>query len=87
MLVVAKNQSFKGKTEDLIDLPVIVRIRGCIGKEVLKEFTDDFQKASLSVQPVIPVVIETYGGECCAALSIRDIIKSSSKPVDRKSVV
>jgi ATP-dependent Clp protease protease subunit len=56
----------------------------------VKEFDDSalesFYNSFMSLEhaddvPVIPVIISSYGGEVSALLAMRDIIKSSNKPV------
>ena len=46
-----------------------------------KEFYEEFRKAQDSGQTVIPIIIDSYGGEIYSLISMIDLIKSSRVPV------
>jgi len=52
-----------------------------IDENSVRDFYNQFQEALNNGQQVIPVVIDSYGGEVYSALGIVDIIKSSKIPV------
>lgn len=50
--------------------------------DVLKDFYKQFAELERNeFLPFIPIIISSYGGECAVLLAMRDMIKSSSKPV------
>lgn len=49
--------------------------------EAYKKFTEDFAKASAAPQPIIPVLIDSFGGEVYACLGMMDVLESSKKPI------
>ena len=70
----------KGKKEDLIDPPIIIRLSE-INEESSKEFSEEFSKAHETGQPIIPIVVDSYGGEIYSLLSIISEIQNSKIPV------
>lgn len=60
--------------------PVIIRVNS-FTEASAKEFADLVSKAQNSGQPVIPVVIDSYGGEVYSLLSMIGSIKGSRIPV------
>ena len=55
------------KEKELIeDLPVIIRVRK-FDETSAKEFSFSMNKAQNSGQPIIPVVIDSYGGQVYSA--------------------
>jgi ATP-dependent Clp protease, protease subunit len=66
---------------DIIKLPQIVQVRGEFSEETAEEFANAFHVAENNGQPVIPIVIDSYGGDIYALLSMIDIIQASSVPV------
>jgi ATP-dependent Clp endopeptidase proteolytic subunit ClpP len=76
------NQLFKNqKTSDLFRVePVIVRVNK-FNEEAAKKFEEDFSKAHQTGQPIVPVVIDSYGGLVYSLLSMLDTVRSSKLPV------
>lgn len=64
----------------LLPLPVVIRV-GDIDEEGSLAFTKEMEKAHLTGQPVIPVVIDSYGGDAYSLLSMIAQIKTSRVPV------
>ena len=62
------------------DLPVIIRVRK-FDDGAAKEFSELMSKAQNTGQPIIPVIIDSYGGQVYSLMSmISDIMqKGSSK--------
>lgn len=50
-------------------------------EEAAKEFVEAMVNAQNTGQPIIPIVIDSYGGEVYSLLKMIDIIKSSTVPV------
>ena len=68
------------KIEDLCDLPVVVYVNK-FNEESAKQFLTDMMRAEQNRQPVIPIVIDSYGGQVDALLSMVDCIRRSRKQV------
>jgi len=69
------------KPEELVDLPVVVRINKIDAEESFKVFSEEFNKACNNLQPVIPIIVESYGGAVDTAIAMGDLIRTASKPV------
>lgn len=70
----------KAKHHELLDQPVVVRVTK-FTEEGAKSFTDDMEKAHNTSQPIIPVVIDSYGGQCYSLLDMIAQIQSAKLPV------
>lgn len=68
------------KIEDLCDLPIIVYVNK-FNEDSAKMFLSDMMKAEQNRQPIIPIMIDSYGGQVDALLSMVDAIKRSKKQV------
>lgn len=68
------------KLEDLIDLPSVVLVNK-FDEQSAKEFRDHFNKAINTGQKIIPIVIDSYGGQVYALMSMVAAIKASPVPV------
>lgn len=68
------------KPEDLIDLPVVVTVNK-FDEASAKEFRDVFTRAVNTGQKIIPVVIDSYGGQVYSLMSMIGMIKQSPVPV------
>jgi ATP-dependent Clp protease protease subunit len=68
------------KIEDLIDLPITVVVNK-FDEIASKDFRKQFQDALNTGQDVVPVIIDSYGGQAYSLLSMINIIKSSPVPV------
>lgn len=65
---------------DLLELPQIVRVTD-FDEKAAEKFTEEFEKATLTGQPVVPVIIDSYGGYVHSLLSMIAVIQSSAVPV------
>jgi ATP-dependent Clp protease protease subunit len=69
------------KKEDLIDdLPIVIRVRK-FDESGAKEFATQMSKAQNTGQPIIPVIIDSYGGEIYSLMSMISDIQHSKIPV------
>tara|TARA_Y100000310_G_scaffold107742_1_gene106169 strand:+ start:313 stop:918 length:606 start_codon:yes stop_codon:yes gene_type:complete len=69
------------KKEDLIDdLPIVIRVRK-FDEGAAKEFSTQMSKAQNTGQPIIPVIIDSYGGQVYSLMSMISDIKHSKIPV------
>ncbi len=78
--VLVVDPRIKGKHEELITQPVVVRVTK-FTEEGAKIFSDDMEKAHQTGQPVIPVVIDSYGGQVYSLLDMIAQIQSAKLPV------
>lgn len=60
--------------------PVVIRINK-FDEDAAKEFNQQMSMAQSTGQTVIPVIIDSYGGEVYALMSMIDAIKASRVPV------
>lgn len=79
-LITSKSPFIKPKMEDLIDKLIVVKVLK-FDDDAVKAFFDSMQEAFSAAQPVVPIVIDTYGGGIYDLLAMVDIVKSSPKPV------
>jgi ATP-dependent Clp protease protease subunit len=68
------------KEVELRALPVVVRVNK-FDEESAKEFAQSMSLAQNTGQPIIPVVIDSYGGQVYSLMSMIGNIKSSKVPV------
>jgi ATP-dependent protease ClpP protease subunit len=69
----------KIKAED-IDLPIVIRINK-FDEEGSKHFSEDINKACNSGQEVVPIVVDSYGGQVYSLLSMISEIQNCKLPV------
>ena len=62
------------------DFPVVIRVRN-FNDVTAKDFTLQMAKAHNTGQPVIPVIIDSYGGAVYSLMSMISDIRSSKLPV------
>ena len=62
------------------DLPVVIRVRK-FDEIAAKEFSGLMRKAQNTGQPVIPVIIDSYGGQVYSLMSMISDIKHAKLPV------
>ena len=62
------------------NFPVVIRVRN-FNPVTAKEFSNLMTKAHLTGQPVVPVVIDSYGGEVYSLMSMISDIQHSELPV------
>jgi ATP-dependent Clp protease protease subunit len=68
------------KLEDLLDLPTIVRLND-FNEKNLEEFEEDIDEAHNTGQPVIPIIVDSYGGSVYSLLGVISAIENCSLPV------
>ena len=69
------------KEKELVEgLPVIIRVRK-FDEAAAKTFSEEMAKAQNTGQPIIPVVIDSYGGQVYSLMSMISDIKHSTLPV------
>jgi ATP-dependent Clp protease protease subunit len=68
------------KLDDVLDEPVIIRVNE-FDEEALEDFEEDLDEAHMTGQPVIPVVIDSYGGAAYGLLGMIAAIEQSRIPV------
>lgn len=68
------------KEIELRAAPVIIRVNE-FDKDAAKEFASQMSLAQSTGQPVIPVIIDSYGGQVYSLMSMIGNIKSSKVPV------
>ena len=69
-----------GKKADLLEQPVIITVNE-FTEESARKFSESMQNAHDSGQPVIPVVIDSYGGQVDSLLHMISEVDSSEIPV------
>jgi ATP-dependent protease ClpP protease subunit len=74
------NPLIKTKSSDLIEQPVVVHVQK-FEDDAVKEFRIQMELAENNPQPVIPILIDSYGGSVYGCLNMIGIIEASSKPV------
>jgi ATP-dependent Clp endopeptidase proteolytic subunit ClpP len=70
----------KRKVEDLIKVPVIITVNHFTENSV-KVFIEDMRAAREAEQEIIPIVINSYGGNIYALLAMMDYIETCDRPV------
>lgn len=68
------------KLEDVYNIPRIVRVNK-FNEEALDNFDHDMREAQNTGQPVIPIIIDSYGGEVYGLFGMMSIIENCSVPV------
>jgi len=68
------------KIDDVMDEPMIVRVTS-FDEEALEEFEQDMDKAHRTGQPVIPIMIDSYGGSAYGLLGFIAAVESAQVPV------
>lgn len=78
---VIKNFSPLLKDKEFIeDLPVVIRVRK-FDESAAKEFAAAVSKAQNTGQPILPVIIDSYGGQVYSLMSMISDIRASRIPV------
>jgi len=68
------------KADIALELPVIIHVTD-FTESSAKTFASDMQRAHETEQPVIPIVIDSYGGKVDALMSMMSEIKNAEVPV------
>lgn len=66
---------------DLFQMPHIIQVRGEFSEEMAEDFAHAFNAAENTGQEIIPVVIDSYGGDVYALMSMIDVMQASTKTV------
>jgi len=69
-----------GKKEDLVYLPKVVLVNK-FDEGAVSKFAKDMNDAHNTGQPMIPIVIDSFGGIVYSLLAMIDIIKNAKLPV------
>tara|TARA_Y100000310_G_scaffold317197_1_gene369786 strand:- start:104 stop:709 length:606 start_codon:yes stop_codon:yes gene_type:complete len=78
---IIKNFSPLLKDKELIDdLPVVIRVKK-FDEGAAKEFSEKMSKAHNTGQPVVPVIIDSYGGQVYSLMSMISDITHARIPV------
>jgi ATP-dependent Clp endopeptidase proteolytic subunit ClpP len=70
----------KVKSADLLEMPVVVYISK-FNEETAEKFSETIGKATEINQPVIPIVIDSYGGHVYSLLGLISEIQNSRIPI------
>lgn len=68
------------KMESIMDEPEIIRVSE-FDEEALEDFEDDLDDAHATNQPIIPIVIDSYGGSAYGLLGMIAAIEQARVPV------
>ncbi len=74
------DRRLKGATKDFIDEPILITVND-FTEETTRKFRDQMSKAHELQQPIIPILIDSRGGEAYALMAMISCIKRSSIPV------
>ena len=80
MNVIVDHSALFKKVELVDDLPVVIRVRK-FTEDSAKEFSELMCKAQNTGQPVIPVIIDSYGGQVYSLMSMISDIRHATLPV------
>lgn len=78
--IIKVDSKIKGDIKEFINEPIIIRINS-IEEEDAGWFAEKISRAHETGQSIIPVIIDSYGGDIYAALSMMQEIKNSELPV------
>lgn len=79
-IITNKHPEIKTKIEDTITLPKVILVNE-FTEASSKQFYTDMCEAENNYQDIIPIFIDSYGGEVYSLLSMIDCIKSSQKTI------
>lgn len=82
---IIKDNKIKGKIEDIIGLPKIVSVNKFDEASAAKFFAD-MTEAENSNQDIIPIVIDSFGGQVYSLFAMIDCIKASKKKIATISI-
>lgn len=82
MILYSVSPDIKVKTpsELLTELPEVVLVNK-FDEEAVEKFRVSFGKAVQSKQPIVPIIVDSYGGQVYALLAMIDVIRTSPKPI------
>lgn len=64
-----------------INTPITVYVSGTVNESSARSFASDMRAAHETGQPVIPIVIRSFGGSVYSLFSMIDVIKNAKVPV------
>ncbi len=70
----------RARHADLIKTPVVVLVQQ-FNEQGVKDFREDMERAHSTGQPIIPIVIDSYGGSVYGCLDMIGILQKASLPV------
>jgi ATP-dependent Clp protease protease subunit len=70
----------RDKLKEFLRPPVVVRVNK-FTEETLEEFTNDFNEAINTGQPIVPVEVDSYGGSVHSVMGMVTIMEESPIPV------
>lgn len=79
-VIYQKGSTIKGDIKELVPQPIVIRI-GDITEKTARDFSALMSEAYNTGQPVIPVIVDSFGGDVYALLAILSDIESSRLPV------
>lgn len=68
------------EVKDLLETPRVIRVND-FTEETVKGFSMAMSLAHRTGQPIIPIVIDSYGGDVYSLLAMIDIMKTSPVPI------
>jgi len=71
---------YNGKHSDLIEQPVIIRVNK-FSEEASEKFSQNMSKAHDTGQSIIPIIVDSYGGQVYSLLSMISEIQNAKLPV------
>jgi len=74
------DRRIKGKPIDLVEEPVIIRVRD-FNEESAEKFSLEMNKAHNTGQPVIPIIVDSFGGMVYSLISMMADIDNAKIPV------
>lgn len=78
--ILRKHELIKAKNDDLLEAPVVIEVNK-FDEKAASDFRDQISDAHNTGQPVIPVVIDSYGGQVYSLLSMITDIENAILPV------
>jgi ATP-dependent Clp endopeptidase proteolytic subunit ClpP len=79
--IVRLDKIIKTKHSDLHVEPHIIRISGGFNHEMTEDFQETFEKAVNRNKSVIPIFIDSYGGDVYSLMQLISTIKASPLPI------
>jgi len=70
----------KAKHDILLDQPIIIRLKK-FNEEGADKFTEELNKAQDTGQPIIPIVVDSFGGQVYSLLGMISEIQSCKIPI------
>lgn len=81
MIVAMESDSLlKGQLEDFVYSPKVIRVDD-FSDSVVGDFADKVSEIISSQQTFLPIVINSYGGDCYNVLAMIDVLKSVDIPI------